>query len=424
MYRLAVCVLLSALLPNILSIDWYQAFVIAGFCYICSGGWKWIIIAYHVVPRDLKLIMCFVKLLKFKKRAVKNNMRFCNILVDRARKSPDKVAYISVDTESRLTYKEANELANKIAHCFYDKGFHKGDVVALIMENRVEYVPIWIGLSKIGVITALINTNLRGDSLKHCIEKGKAKAVLYTSLFENVIKNIHDTERKYFCFDTDSSLDGVISLKHFLEVALVVEPPPCNVSIADTMIYIYTSGTTGNPKPAVIPGIKGLSLGQGFSYLNSFTENEIIYNTLPLYHTSGGVCMAGGALLEGATFVIRKKFSASKFFEDCCKYDCTFFIYIGEICRYLLAQPAGKFDKVHKIRQCTGNGLRASIWKEFQERFQIPKILEFYGSTEGSAGLFNLNGHVGAVGYISPLIPSFLNMKLVKVNPDSDMMSV
>ena len=86
-------------------------------------------------------------------------MRFCNILIDRARMSPDKVAYISVDTESRLTYKEANELANKIAHCFYDKGFRKGDVVALIMENRVEYVPIWIGLSKIGVITALINTN-------------------------------------------------------------------------------------------------------------------------------------------------------------------------------------------------------------------------------------------------------------------------
>ena len=159
MYRLAVCVLLSALLPNIFSVDWYHAFVIGGFCYICSGGWKCIRIAYHAVPRDLKLIMYFMKLQKFNKRAVKNDMRFCNILIDRARMSPDKVAYISVDTESRLTYKEANELANKIAHCFYDKGFHKGDVVALIMENRVEYVPIWIGLSKIGVITALINTN-------------------------------------------------------------------------------------------------------------------------------------------------------------------------------------------------------------------------------------------------------------------------
>ena len=260
--------------------------------------------------------------------------------------------------------------------------------------------------------------------MKHCIEKGEAKAVLYTSLFENVIKNIHDTERQYFCFDSDSSLYGVIFLKHFLEVALVVEPPPCNVSIADTMIYIYTSGTTGYPKPAVIPGIRGFSLGQRLSYLNSFTGNEIIYNTLPLYHTSGSICMAGGALLHGATFVMRKKFSASKFFEDCHKYDCTFFIYIGEICRYLLAQPVGKFDKVHTIRQCTGNGLRGSIWRKFQERFQISKILEFYGSTEGSASLFNLNGHVGAVGYISPLIPSFLNMKLVKVNPDSDMMSV
>ena len=419
MYRLTVCVLLLAVLPNILAIEWYHAFIIAGFSYICSGGWKWIKIAYHVVPRDLVYIMRVTKMMKLFNGAIKKDVKLCHILVDRARESPDKVAYISVDAELRLTYQEANKLSNKIAHCFYDKGFRKGDIIALIMENRVEYVPIWLGLSKIGVITALINTNLCGDSLKHCIESGEAKAILYTSLFEDVVKNLHDNGRQYFCFDSDSTLDEVISLKHILETAPVLEPPPCTVSLADTMLYIYTSGTTGNPKPAVIRFIKGTQAGYAFSCLNSLTENEIIYNTLPLYHTSGGLAMAGAALLNGATLVIRKKFSASKFFEDCYKYNCTFFIYIGEICRYLLAQPVEKFDKIHRIRGCVGNGLQASIWNEFQERFQIPKIVEFYGSTEGTAGLVNLNGHVGAVGYICPLIPSLIPVKLVKVNSDT-----
>ena len=424
MYRLALCVLLLAVLPNILAIDWYCAFIIAGFCYICSGGWRWIRIAYHVVPRDVSYVMRVTKMMKLLNAAIKNDLKLCHIFVDRARESPDKVAYISVDAESRLTYKEANELSNKIAHCFYDRGFRKGDVIALIMENRVEYVPIWLGLSKIGVITALINTNLRGDSLKHCIESGEAKAILYTSLFEDVIKNLHNTGRQFFCFDSDSTLDEVIFLKYFLETASVVEPPPCNISLADTMLYIYTSGTTGSPKPAVIRGIKGIQAGCAFTYLNSLTENEIIYNTLPLYHTSGGLGMAGAALLNGATLVIRKKFSASKFFEDCHKYNCTFFVYIGEMCRYLLAQPVGKFDKIHRIRGCVGTGLRASIWSEFQERFQIPKIVEFYGSTEGTAGFVNLNGHVGAVGYICPLIPSLTPIKFVKVNSNTGMIIV
>ena len=182
--------------------------------------------------------MRVTKMMKLLNAAIKKDLKLCHILVDRARESPDKVAYISVDAESRLTYKEANELSNKIAHCFYDRGFRKGDVIALIMENRVEYVPIWLGLSKIGVITALINTNLRGDSLKHCIESGEAKAILYTSLFEDVIKNLHDTGRQYFCFDSDSTLDEVIFLKYFLETASVVEPPPCNISRYN-VIYLY-----------------------------------------------------------------------------------------------------------------------------------------------------------------------------------------
>ena len=66
--------------------------------------------------------------------------------------------------------------------------------------------------------------------------------------------------------------------------------------------------------------------------------------------------------------MIRKKFSASNFWSDCIKYDCTAAQYIGEICRYLLAQPAKTEDRTHKVRTIFGNGLRPQIWEEFRNR--------------------------------------------------------
>ena len=123
--------------------------------------------------------------------------------------------------------------------------------------------------------------------------------------------------------------------------------------------------------------------------------------------------------MEGNTVVIRKKFSASRYFEDCHKHDVTVINYIGEICRYLLATPSSQYDKSHRIRVATGNGLRASIWEEFQNRFNIPLCAELYGSTEGNANMMNITGKVGSVGFSSVICPCIFPIKLIKVDKET-----
>jgi acyl-CoA synthetase (AMP-forming)/AMP-acid ligase II len=146
----------------------------------------------------------------------------------------------------------------------------------------------------------------------------------------------------------------------------------------DTYGYIFTSGTTGLPKAAIIAHLKLLTAMSFASMAEAKPGVDVLYTCLPLFHSAAGV-IGCSFLLNGCTMIIRRKFSARTFFEDCTKYNATIVQYIGELCRYLLASAPSKWDKAHKVRVAIGNGLRPEIWKEFQERFNIPEVLEFYG---------------------------------------------
>lgn len=185
----------------------------------------------------------------------------------------------------------------------------------------------------------------------------------------------------------------------------------------DKLLYIYTSGTTGLPKAAVITHSRFIFIAVGIHYIAAFEQKDIFYNPLPLYHTAGGIMNAGQALLFGSTVVIRKKFSASAFFSDCGKYNCTIAQYIGEMCRYVLATPESPADKNHKVRMIFGNGLRPQIWKQFVDRFNIPRVAEFYGATEGNANIVNITNTVGAIGFISRIIPAVYPISIIKADP-------
>lgn len=185
----------------------------------------------------------------------------------------------------------------------------------------------------------------------------------------------------------------------------------------DKLLYIYTSGTTGLPKAAVITHSRYIFIAVGIHYIADFKTKDIFYNPLPLYHTAGGVMNVGQALLFGSTVVIRKKFSASSFFSDCEKYNCTIAQYIGEMCRYVLATPESASDKNHKVRAIFGNGLRPQIWSQFVERFNIKCVREFYGATEGNANIVNITNTVGAIGFISRIIPAVYPISIIKADP-------
>jgi fatty-acyl-CoA synthase len=139
-----------------------------------------------------------------------------------------------------------------------------------------------------------------------------------------------------------------------------------------------------------------------------------MYDCLPLYHSVGGVVATGATLVGGGAVVLRERFSASGFWQDVVAERCTLFQYIGELCRYLLASPPQAQESRHALRLACGNGLRADVWREFQQRFRIPQILEYYAATEGNFSLYNCEGRAGAIGRIPPFLAHRVPVALVK----------
>ncbi|NIG61250.1 long-chain fatty acid transport protein 3 [Pontoporia blainvillei] len=184
-------------------------------------------------------------------------------------------------------------------------------------------------------------------------------------------------------------------------------------NIMDTCLYIFTSGTTGLPKAARISHLKVLQC-QGFYQLCGAHQEDVIYLALPLYHVSGSLLGIVGCLGIGATVVLKSKFSAGQFWEDCQQHGVTVFQYIGELCRYLVNQPPSKAEHGHKVRLVVGSGLRPDTWERFVRRFGPLQVLETYGLTEGNVATFNYTGQRGAVGRASWLYKHVFPFSLIR----------
>jgi len=345
-----------------------------------------------------------------------------------AERSPDAIA-IRFEGAS-TTYAELNAAANRYANWAHSMGVGQGDVVALLMENRPAYLACWLGLAKVGAIGALINTNLTGAPLAHCLRVSEARLLVLGDELRDAWLGARDQlenePRVWLLRDGDDEPDALEAEWNDLDEALRDASPEAGrelrdgLTSRDKLFYIYTSGTTGNPKAANISHARFLQVSTSFSGLARCTPRDRMYVVLPLYHSAGGMCATGLALSAGATVVLRRKFSASQFWNDCRSEGVTLFQYIGELCRYLLNSPPQPDERNHDLRLALGNGLRPDIWEPFCERFGIPKILEFYGATEGNVAFFNPDGKVGAVGRVSPLLRRLMNVKVVRLDPDKE----
>ncbi|MEO0754631.1 MAG: AMP-binding protein, partial [Pseudomonadota bacterium] len=193
------------------------------------------------------------------------------------------------------------------------------------------------------------------------------------------------------------------------------------IKAAELALYVYTSGTTGLPKAARLTHTRTQGMSRTFIGPCRITQRDRVYITLPLYHGTGGICGVGIALNTGASIILRRKFSASQFWDDAADEGATSFAYIGELCRYLLNQPPHPKEQAHRLRTGFGNGLRPEIWEDFFKRFNIPHLAEFYGSTEGNVSFVNVDGKVGAVGRIPPFLKSrFEHIKFVKFDIETE----
>lgn len=323
-----------------------------------------------------------------------------------------------------LTYGELDARANQYAHWGLAQGFQPGETVALFMENKPDYLAIWLGMAKIGVVSALLNTNLSGEGLKHCIEIGDSKALIVDTALEDLYEGTRELlDASLRVFSVGGDLTGAISIDPSLPSLPTTRPPASHREdqrARDLCFYIYTSGTTGLPKAARLTQSRVLGMMRGFIDACHITERDRIYLTLPLYHATGGICGVGQAFLTGASLILRTRFSASHFWEDAVDYRATSFVYIGELCRYLVSAPPHPLEKAHSIRTGFGNGMSAEVWTQFIERFGIEKLIEFYGSTEGNVSFVNFNGKVGAVGRLPPYMRDKIRSRIVKFDVETE----
>lgn len=335
----------------------------------------------------------------------------------------DKVALFS-DKES-LTFRQFNERANQYARWAKSIGINKGDAVALLMHNRPEFVACWLGIIRSGGVVALLNTNLTGASLAHCINIAKPGHIITTGVLvaaRHSADEFLDPGVKTWVYDAgDHQVFDYDDLNKALDShsgAPLSGGEKVELTTADRALFIYTSGTTGLPKAANINHYRVQAIANGFSGALHMSERDRTYVTLPLYHSAGGIIGVGAALTVGGSVFIREKFSAGSFWDDVVDNECTTFQYIGELCRYLVNSAPHPKERQHKLRTICGNGLRPDIWDRFRGRFAIPAILEFYAATEGNAVMMNFDSKSGSIGRIPSWLKSKFNIEVVRYNYD------
>jgi fatty-acyl-CoA synthase len=315
-----------------------------------------------------------------------------------------------------LTYRALDDRINRYARWALEQNLGKGETVCLVMPNRPEYMAIWLGIAKVGGIVSLVNTNLRGSALAHCLDIVSPKHIIVAAgLCDEVRTALAAIASRPKLWSHGS--DDFIRIDRAIEKLSgerLTEAERRGVTIADRALHIYTSGTTGLPKAAHVSHHRLMQWSFWFAGLMNTGPDDRMYDCLPLYHSVGGVVATGAVLVRGGSVVIREKFSAREFWNDVVNWDCTLFQYIGELCRYLANAPEEPRERQHRLRLCCGNGLRADVWRKFQVRFAIPKILEFYAATEGNVSLYNVEGKVGAIGRVPSFLAHRFPLALVK----------
>jgi fatty-acyl-CoA synthase len=329
-----------------------------------------------------------------------------------------------IENNREWTYGEFDAYANRVAHWAVAEGCEVGDTVAIFVRNRLEYVALWYGLSKVGVIPALINYQLRAKSLAHCINISHTKLAIVDiemiDAWKSAQKQIDGNPRAFAAFGQSpksfGDFDTLVAKQndHRPDKSIRV-----NIRAGDLLMKMFTSGTTGLPKAAKVTHTRAQYYLRGFALASKSNSKDRIIMVLPLYHATGGLCGVGIALSKGGAVIVRSKFSVSSFWDEVVEYKATMMMYVGELCRFLLNAPEHKYERAHSLRCIVGNGLRPDVWAKFVERFNIPNVVEFYGATEGNISLINAGGPVGAVGRLPEFLSKKTNGDIIRYDVES-----
>ncbi|MGL4305255.1 MAG: long-chain-acyl-CoA synthetase [Mycobacteriaceae bacterium] len=285
---------------------------------------------------------------------------------------------------SSMSYGEANARVNRYAAALAKHGVKPGDVVGLVGKNAPSTLLFALASTKLGAVTGMLNYNQRGEVLSHSLGLLHSKVLIVGEGGQEAIDSISDE------IVADKVLSGE-ELENLAKSESTENPVvTAQIKAKEKAFYIFTSGTTGLPKASLMSHFRWLKSMSGLGAMGvRLKSSDTLYCCLPLYHNNALTVSLSSVLSSGATLAIGRSFSASKFWDDAIRNDATAAVYIGEICRYLLNQPAKSTDRSHKVRTIVGNGMRPEVWDEFTSRFGITRVAEFYGASECNIAFIN-----------------------------------
>ena len=324
------------------------------------------------------------------------------VLRHQAQKIPHK--RFVVTASQTITYQEADQRADTVANAFLALGIGVGERVAILMNNGIEYLDVWFGLSRIGGIQLPLNTAYKTPQLRHTLQRAPVSAiVVHSALLPELLPLLKElqTLKKVILVGEPvaaSTLHSCVSWEAFLQLTAPIKNTfELRASLAGAIMN--TSGTTGPSKGVILSHAQQYILGRNIAKDMNLQPDDVYYNFFPLFHNTAQAMITLPVLLTGCTMVLTERFSASSFWSEVKTFGCTAFYYIGEILHILLKTQPPEPIGPHRLRIGWGIGASALDFDTFQDRYQV-KLRTGYGSTEANVPVFlppNVS-HDGSVG--------------------------
>lgn len=371
-----------------------------GFLAVTRAAWR-------LVPKAPKALRAAVNIALLKPDSKQSIGQLLDL---QAQLNPEKDCLLFEGM--RWNYRDFNAWANRIAKVLQARGVQSGDTVGLLFDNCPELLACVAATVKLGAVAGMLNPNQSNEVLRHSIGVIKPNLLIIGDDCVATLTTAFPKKPRgaLWLWAGQGPLPaGMESLPDACDAASspvgaddtpIAMPITASIKASAPCYLIFTSGTTGMPKAAVMTHLRWLKSGYGIGQMAMRLQaDDVFYCPLPFYHNSALTLCWSAVLTSGATLAMARKFSASRFWDEIRQTRATAFVYIGELCRYLLARPPRLNDKVHTVRVMIGNGLRAEIWDDFQQRFGIPHICEFYGSSEGNLVFINALGLSRTAGF-------------------------
>ncbi|WP_246509915.1 ATP-dependent acyl-CoA ligase [Bradyrhizobium glycinis] len=305
--------------------------------------------------------------------------------------------------EARWSFAQAAAIAAASAQALVDAGIKPGDRVALMCSNRPEFLQVYLGCGWLGAIAVPINTALRGFQLSHIFRNSRPALLVveaqFVSAVESVEAGVELPPRTWIIGAAADAIDARLSAVSLPPLGAAV--PAGAVRPGDTVAILYTSGTTGPAKGVCCPQAQLFWWGIYSARALGIREGDVLFTTLPLFHTNA-LNAFYQALLNGCTYVLEPKFSASGFWAAARQHNATVGYLLGAMASMLLAQPKSADESMHRLRVALGGGVPPQIHGPFRERFGVP-LVDGYGSTETNfvfAGTIP-SDRPGTMGYLA-----------------------